>query len=205
MILIIDNYDSFTYNLLQLVGGYRSDVKAVRNDALTVKEIDDLSPDGIIISPGPGFPKDAGISVDAVSLGKKYPILGVCLGHQSICEAFGAKVTYASEVVHGIARLANLDTTNILFKDCEPQEMVGRYHSLAVVPESMPDILETTSTTDNGIIMGLRHREAPMHGVQFHPESVLTEGGYLMLGNWLEETGLQGAAERAKSLSPLMA
>ncbi len=186
MILIIDNYDSFTYNLLQLVGGYRSDVKAVRNDALTVKEIDDLSPDGIIISPGPGFPKDAGISVDAVSLGKKYPILGVCLGHQSICEAFGAKVTYASEVVHGIARLANLDTTNILFKDCEPQEMVGRYHSLAVQEDTLPQELEVVaSCVEDHEVMAVAHKNLPIFGVQFHPESILTPCGGKIIKNFL--------------------
>lgn len=188
MILIIDNYDSFTYNLLQLAGCYRSDVKAVRNDALTTDQLDELSPDAIIISPGPGFPKDAGVSMDVVSkLGDKYPILGVCLGHQSICEAFGAKVTYAGEVVHGIARLANFDTSNPLFKGCEPQEMVARYHSLAVDPATLGKELQVTaSCVEDNEVMAVAHKQLPIFGVQFHPESILTPCGAKIIKNFLD-------------------
>lgn len=146
MILIIDNYDSFTYNLVQLVGSFRPDVKVVRNDALSVAEIDALAPDGIIISPGPGFPRDAGVSMPLVEqLAGKSPILGVCLGHQAICEAFGATVTYAAEVVHGIARPARMDTSSTLFAGCADEEMVARYHSLAVRDDTLGDDLAVTS------------------------------------------------------------
>jgi len=205
MLLFIDNYDSFTYNIVQYFAELGQEISVRRNDNITLDEIAELQPQYLVIGPGPCSPKEAGISVPALRrFAGQIPILGVCLGHQAIAEAFGGTVTHAPELMHGkTSRLVHENVS--VFKDVPNPFTATRYHSLAVVPETMPEVLETTSTTDNGIIMGLRHREAPMHGVQFHPESVLTESGYLMLGNWLEETGLQGAAERSKSLSPLMA
>lgn len=207
-ILVIDNYDSFVFTLVGYLQQLGAETTVIRNDEYDLDHVLKLAEDhdGVLISPGPGAPSEAGVIIDTIrwAAEAKKPLLGVCLGHQAIAEAFGGTVTHAPELMHG--KTSKMVHENVsVFKDVPCPFTATRYHSLAVVPESMPDILETTSTTDNGIIMGLRHREAPMHGVQFHPESALTEGGYLMLGNWLEETGLQGAAERAKSLSPLMA
>ena len=187
MILIIDNYDSFTYNLVQLVGSFRPDVKVVRNDALSVAEIDALAPDGIIISPGPGFPRDAGVSMPLVEqLAGKSPILGVCLGHQAICEAFGATVTYAAEVVHGIARPARMDTSSTLFAGCADEEMVARYHSLAVRNDTLGnDLVVTSRCVGDGEVMAVEHRRFPVFGVQFHPESILTPCGRTIMKNFL--------------------
>ena len=206
-ILVIDNYDSFVFTLVGYIQQLGAETTVIRNDEYELAEVIKLAEehDGVLVSPGPGAPAEAGVIIDTIrwAAEAKKPLLGVCLGHQAIAEAFGGTVTHAPELMHGkTSRLVHENVS--VFKDVPCPFTATRYHSLAVIPETMPEVLETTSTTDNGIIMGLRHREAPMHGVQFHPESVLTESGYLMLGNWLEETGLQGAAERAKSLSPLI-
>ena len=207
-ILVVDNYDSFVFTLVGYVQQFGAETTVIRNDALSPDEARALAAehDGILLSPGPGAPAEAGVSMDLIPWAEQTgtPLFGVCLGHQAIAEAYGGTVSHSPELMHGKTSVLTHDGTGV-FSGVRMPFTATRYHSLAVVPETMPDVLETTSTTDNGIIMGLRHREAPMHGVQFHPESVLTESGYLMLGNWLEETGLQGAAERSKSLSPLMA
>ena len=187
MILLIDNYDSFSYNLVQLAGSLRQDVKVVRNDALTVEEVEALSPERIILSPGPGYPKDAGICEDVVRrLGDHIPILGVCLGHQAICAAFGATVTYAKELMHGKQSEVTFDTESLLFKGCPKKAPVARYHSLAADPETMPDVLKVTAVTDDGEIMAVQHVEYPIYGVQFHPESIMTPDGKAMIQNFLE-------------------
>lgn len=206
-ILVIDNYDSFVYT----INGYLQELGAVtvviRNDDITKEDVEQtLSEfDGILVSPGPGTPADAGISIAAVLMAAKLnkPLLGVCLGHQAIAEAFGATVTNAEELMHGKTSKINHDNSE--FYRNVPQPFVAtRYHSLAVVDTTVPEALRVTSKTDGGVIMGLRHRDHPIYGVQFHPESVMTEGGYAMFGNWLEDLGLSGAAERAKSKSPLI-
>ena len=187
MILLIDNYDSFSYNLVQLAGSLRQDVKVVRNDVLTVEEVEALSPERIILSPGPGYPKDAGICEDVVRcLGDHIPILGVCLGHQAICAAFGATVTYAKELMHGKQSEVTFDTESLLFKGCPKKAPVARYHSLAADPETMPDVLKVTAVTDDGEIMAVQHVEYPIYGVQFHPESIMTPDGKGMIQNFLE-------------------
>lgn len=186
MELIIDNYDSFSYNLYQYVGEINSDVKVIKNDELSVEEIAALNAAHIIISPGPGRPKDAGVSEAVVrTLSGKTPILGVCLGHQAICEAFGAEIVYAAQLVHGKARETFLAGGCPLFKGLKPIIDVGRYHSLAVRASSLPDCLLVTAEDEEGEIMGVRHREYPVFGLQFHPESVLTEGGKTIIANFL--------------------
>ena len=187
MILLIDNYDSFSYNLYQLIGSITPDIKVIRNDELTVDEIGKLSPDAIILSPGPGRPEDAGVCIEtAARLGKKIPVLGVCLGHQSICKAFGATVSYAKELMHGKQSEAALDTDSPLFKGCPEKTLVGRYHSLAAVKETIPQCLKVIAETSDGEVMAVMHREYPIYGVQFHPESVLTPDGGKMLKNFIE-------------------
>ncbi|MFZ4894328.1 anthranilate synthase component II [Plantibacter sp. Mn2098] len=206
-ILVIDNYDSFVYTLngylLQL--GARTTV--LRNDAFAPEELTErlADYDGVLLSPGPGRPSDAGVSIAAVHAAHAagVPLFGVCLGHQAIAEAFGATVTNAEELMHGKTSLIEHDGSN--FYDGVPQPFTAtRYHSLAVVDDTVPADLVVTSRTQGGVIMGLRHREAPIYGVQFHPESVLTEGGYRMLGNWLAVAGLPEARETAVGLSPLV-
>ena len=151
MILLIDNYDSFSYNLYQLIGEINPDIKVIRNDEMTVEEIRQLKPERIILSPGPGRPEDAGVIVDvAKTLGKEIPVLGVCLGHQAICAAFGATVTYAKELMHGKQSEVTFDTESLLFKGCPKKAPVARYHSLAADPETMPDVLKVTAVTDDG-------------------------------------------------------
>lgn len=189
MTLLIDNYDSFSYNLYQLIGEINPDIKVIRNDEMTVEEIRTLNPDRIIVSPGPGRPEDAGIIIEAIQkLGKDYPILGVCLGHQAICAAFGATVTYASRLMHGKQSDATLDTDCPLFKGCPKVAPVARYHSLAADEKTIPDCLKITAKTDDGEIMGVAHKEYPIYGVQFHPESILTPDGKKMLENFLNLT-----------------
>ena len=206
-VLVIDNYDSFVYTL----GGYLqqlgAETEVVRNDAFAAEVAAEriAEYDAILLSPGPGTPASAGVSIPIVhaALAAGTPLLGVCLGHQAIAEALGATVTHADELMHGKTSLITHDGS--AFFDGVPQPFrATRYHSLAVVNGTMPDSLETTARTEGGIIMGLRHRDASVVGVQFHPESVMTEGGYRMLGNWLAEVGLTGASERAKELSPLL-
>lgn len=188
MILLIDNYDSFSYNLYQMIGEIEPDIKVIRNDEMTVGEIKELDPERIILSPGPGRPEDAGIIIETVQkLGHEIPILGVCLGHQAICAAFGAKITYARRLMHGKQSEARFDRECVLFADCPETALVGRYHSLAADPASMPDELMVTAVTADGEIMAVQHRSLPVFGVQFHPESILTPDGKTMLKNFLKD------------------
>ena len=185
MILLIDNYDSFSYNLFQMIGAICPDMEVVRNDELTVEEVEKRSPEGIILSPGPGRPEDAGICIETVrALGGRIPILGVCLGHQAICKAYGAEVSYAKQLMHGKQSQARLDRSCVLFEDCGEHTLVGRYHSLAAVEETMPDCLKVTARTQDGEIMAVEHETFPVYGVQFHPESILTPEGGKMLRSW---------------------
>lgn len=186
MILLIDNYDSFSYNLYQLIGAVEPDIKVIRNDEMTIDEIRKLHPERIILSPGPGFPKDAGICIEAArTLGKEIPTLGVCLGHQSICEAFGATVSYAKMLMHGKQSDVKLDRDCPIFRGMEPVIPAARYHSLAAVRDTMPGCLEITAETTDGEIMAVMHREYPIYGVQFHPESILTPDGITILKNFI--------------------
>lgn len=188
MILLIDNYDSFSFNLYQLIGEIESDIKVIRNDEMTVDEIFTLHPDRIILSPGPGRPEEAGIIIDAVTeLGKDIPILGVCLGHQAICAAFGTTITYAKELMHGKQSVVTFDKSCPLFKSCPDTAPVARYHSLAADPNTIPDALQITARTDDGEIMAVQHRVFPIYGVQFHPESIMTPDGKTMLTNFIKE------------------
>ncbi|MDD7409269.1 MAG: aminodeoxychorismate/anthranilate synthase component II [Anaerovoracaceae bacterium] len=187
MILLIDNYDSFSYNLYQLVGSINPDIKVIRNDEMTVEEIEALGPDEIIISPGPGRPADAGVCEEvALRLSGKVPILGVCLGHQGICEAFGAQVSYAKELMHGKQSDTVLDLSCPLFKGCPEVTPVARYHSLAVVEDTLPDVLVETAHTEDGEVMAVKHRDHDTYGVQFHPESIMTPAGKIMLQNFID-------------------
>ena len=186
MILLIDNYDSFSYNLYQMVGSIDSDLKVIRNDELTVEQIDALRPKAIIISPGPGRPEDAGVCVELIKkLGSKYPILGVCLGHQAICYAFGATVTYAKTLMHGKQSVITMEE-DPLFKDIGRTTEVARYHSLAADPKTIPDCLKVIAVADDGEVMAVRHRDSPIYGVQFHPESIMTPDGAMMLYNFIK-------------------
>ena len=186
MIALIDNYDSFSYNLFQLVGSIRPDIRVFRNDAVSVAELRDMKPDCLILSPGPGRPKDAGVCEAAVrELGGKIPILGVCLGHQAICEAYGATIVYAKRLMHGKQSKAALKIDCPLFADCGPVEPVGRYHSLAVAADTLPDCLTVTAWAEDKEVMAVRHKEYPIFGVQFHPESILTPAGKTMLQNFI--------------------
>ncbi len=186
MILMIDNYDSFVYNLYQLVGSIRPDIEVVRNDAMTIDEIRVMNPDRIILSPGPGRPADAGIIEDVVrELGGEIPILGVCLGHQAICEASGAEITYARELMHGKESEVRLDTESDLFKGLPEHVIVGRYHSLAVNPDTLPDSLRAIAWAEDGEVMAVWNREKQIYGLQFHPESIMTPDGRKMIENFL--------------------
>ena len=190
MILLIDNYDSFSYNVYQLTASVCPDVKVIRNDAMTVEEIEALSPSHIILSPGPGRPENAGICEEVIRrLAGKIPILGICLGHQAICEVFGAKVTYAKELMHGKQSVAELDTDSRLFRGMENKMTVARYHSLAAEAETIPEGLKITARTPDGEVMAVEHREFPVYGVQFHPESVLTPEGRKIMENFLRGFG----------------
>ena len=187
MLLVIDNYDSFTYNLVQYLGELGAEMKVVRNDEVTVNEIEsDLRPERILISPGPGTPDDAGISLDSIErFAGKVPILGVCLGHQAIGQHYGGKVLRAPEPVHGKPVEVQHDGKTI-FDGIDCSFTAGRYHSLVVERESLPDCLEISAESPDGLIMAMRHRELPVEGVQFHPESILTEHGKLMLRTFVE-------------------
>lgn len=188
MILVIDNYDSFTYNIVQELGELGAELMVLRNDQTTLNEIRELNPSHIIISPGPGFPKDAGISRDVIrEFGTTTPILGVCLGHQCIGEVYGGKVVHAPSLMHGKTSPV-FHEEDILFKDVPNPFTATRYHSLVVAEETLPDELEIIAFTKSGEIMGVRHKEYPVIGVQFHPESILTDFGIRIFQNFLEET-----------------
>ena len=188
MILLIDNYDSFSYNLFQLIGEIEPDIRVIRNDEMTVEEIRALQPDRIILSPGPGRPEDAGIIMEVVkALGGEIPILGVCLGHQAICAAFGATVTYAKELMHGKQSEVTFDLDCTLFRGCPKNAKVARYHSLAADADTLPDCLKITARTSDGEIMAVEHKEYPIYGLQFHPESIMTPDGTQMLTNFIKE------------------
>ena len=206
-ILVVDNYDSFVYTLDGYLQQLGAETEVLRNDAFDAADSAEriAAYDGVLLSPGPGAPAAAGVSIPVVqaAIAAGSPLLGVCLGLQAIAEARGATVTHADELMHGKTSLIQHDESPFYAGVPQPFRAT-RYHSLAVVDGTVPDELEVTSRTVGGVIMGLRHRDAPVFGVQVHPESVLTEGGYRMLGNWLESIGLEGAAERAAGLSPLV-
>lgn len=206
-ILVIDNYDSFVYTLNGYLQQLGAETQVIRNDAVSVGELKQLVSefDGVLISPGPGTPRDAGISIAMVqlALSTHIPVLGVCLGHQAIAEALGATVTHADELMHGkVSRVQH--TGDAFFANVAREFDATRYHSLAVVRDTVPAELIVTAETAAGTVMAVRHRELPIYGVQYHPESVLTEGGYQQLGNWLVVAGSPNAAARAATLSPLL-
>lgn len=186
MILLIDNYDSFSYNLYQLIGSIDPDIKVVRNDEMTIEEIEKAAPSHIILSPGPGRPSDAGVCEEAARyFAGKIPVLGVCLGHQAICEVYGATVSYAKQLMHGKQSSIEVDNNDKIFRGL-PEKITGaRYHSLAAVDDTMPEELIITARTDDGEIMAVRHRDFDIYGLQFHPESILTPDGRVMLENFL--------------------
>jgi para-aminobenzoate synthetase component 2 len=189
MIVVIDNYDSFTYNLVQYLGELGADVRVMRNDMVTVDVVRAARPDRIVISPGPGRPEQAGITMAVIEqLGQNIPVLGVCLGHQAIGAAWGGVVERAPELLHGKTSLVHHTGVGVLAGLPDPFTAT-RYHSLTIRPDTVPAVLEVTGSTDSGVIMAVRHRELPVEGVQFHPESVLTEGGHRMLANWLASAG----------------
>ena len=187
MILLIDNYDSFSYNLYQLIGEIDPDIKVIRNDEMTVEQIKDLKPDRIILSPGPGRPENAGVIIDVVKTIHDIPILGVCLGHQALCAAFGATVTYAKQLMHGKQSNVKFDTDCPLFKGCPAVAPAARYHSLAADADTIPAVLKITALTTDGEVMAVQHKEYPVYGVQFHPESIMTPDGKTMLSNFIKE------------------
>jgi para-aminobenzoate synthetase component 2 len=206
-VLVLDNYDSFVYTLNGYLQQLGAETEVLRNDVVSESELGELISrfDAVLISPGPGTPADAGLSIATVKYALEHdvPVFGVCLGHQAIAEALGATVSQAEELMHGKTSLVEHDSS-LIYKDVPQPFTATRYHSLAVVDSTVPADLIVTSRTAGGVIMGLQHASKQIYGVQFHPESVLTQGGYQMLGNWLESIGLTGAAERAKSLSPLV-
>ena len=188
MILLIDNYDSFSYNLYQLIGQVNPDIKVSRNDRITIDEIKELNPEAIILSPGPGKPENAGICMDLVKeFHDKIPILGVCLGHQSICAALGGEVSHAKRLMHGKSSKISLDY-DFIFKGLPGEITVGRYHSLSLVEDTLPDCLEIISKAgDDGEVMAVKHREFNVYGLQFHPESILTPDGLTIIENFIEK------------------
>jgi para-aminobenzoate synthetase component 2 len=204
-ILVLDNYDSFVYTLNGYLQQLGAETEVIRNDSISEDELPALLAnfDALLISPGPGTPASAGLSIPAVkhALATDYPVFGVCLGHQAIAEAMGATVESAPELMHG--KTSRVQHADSMILNGLPQDFLAtRYHSLAVVRETVPEDLMITGQTESGVIMSLQHRSKPIYGVQFHPESVMTEGGYHMLANWLESLGLKGALDKAKHLSP---
>ena len=199
MILLIDNYDSFSYNVFQLVGSIEPDIRVIRNDEMTVAEIENLNPSHIILSPGPGKPSEAGICEEVIRyFAGKLPILGICLGHQAICEVFGATVTYAKELMHGKQSIALLDNTSRLFDGMKKEITVARYHSLSAKADTIPDCLKVIATTPDGEVMAVEHTQFPVYGVQFHPESVLTADGVALIRNFL---GTNKSVEELRKLA----
>ncbi|MCC8073818.1 MAG: aminodeoxychorismate/anthranilate synthase component II [Clostridiales bacterium] len=188
MILLIDNYDSFSYNLYQLIGTVNPDIKVIRNDEMTVDEIKNLHPEYIILSPGPGRPENAGVCIDvAKNLGNTSKILGVCLGHQAIYTAFGGTVGYAKRLMHGKQSVCDINVNTPIFKGLDNKLTVARYHSLSADADTLPDCLEVTATSDDGEIMAVKHKNMNIYGLQFHPESIMTPDGIKILKNFLEE------------------
>ncbi|MBO5293601.1 MAG: aminodeoxychorismate/anthranilate synthase component II [Lachnospiraceae bacterium] len=186
MILLIDNYDSFSYNLYQMAGAIEPDIRVIRNDEMTLQEIEAMQPDRIILSPGPGRPSEAGICVEAAKyFAGKIPILGVCLGHQAICEAYGATVSYAKQLMHGKQSAMRVDSDCRIFQGLPETIQGARYHSLAVLEETLPPELLVTARTEDGEIMAVQHRDFEIYGVQFHPESILTTQGRTILENFI--------------------
>ena len=187
MIVLIDNYDSFSYNLYQLIGSVEPDVKVVRNDAYTVEEIEAMKPEAIILSPGPGKPSDAGICIEAIRyFAGKVPVFGVCLGHQAICEAFGGTVSYAKELMHGKQKEIHQIGENQLFQGLPETFPAARDHSLAALKEELPEELKVTAESEDGEVMAVEHTKYPIYGVQFHPESVMTPDGKIMIENFID-------------------
>jgi para-aminobenzoate synthetase component 2 len=208
-ILVVDNYDSFVFNLVQYLGQLGAECIVRRNDRIGTDEVADLGVDGVLLSPGPGHPDEAGVSVPMVEwcAATSTPMLGVCLGHQALGVAFGGRVGRAPELLHGKTSLVSHPPTggrDTILVDLPDPFVATRYHSLAVAADSVPAELEVTAATASGVVMGLRHRTLPLEGVQFHPESVLTQGGHLMLARWLDDCGDGGALERAPGLSAEM-
>ena len=203
-ILVIDNYDSFVFNLVQYLGQLGAECVVVRNDEIAVTEADNF--DGVLISPGPGVPEEAGVSMEMIRYcaDKKIPLFGVCLGHQAIAAVFGGVVSRAPELLHGKTSQVHHKEVGV-FTELPSPFTATRYHSLAVERDSVPTDLQITGETESGIVMGLRHKTLPIEGVQFHPESVLTEHGHMMLANWLTECGDTEARKRAVGLSPVVA
>jgi len=200
-VLVVDNYDSFVFNLVQYLAQLGADVVVRRNDEVSVSDVDELGVDGVLLSPGPGRPEDAGVCVELIrERGETVPVLGVCLGHQAIAVAYGGSVVRAPELLHGKVSEVAHDGVGVLRGLPDPF-VATRYHSLAVDAESLPAELEVTARSASGVIMGLRHRDLPLEGVQFHPESVLTEGGHRLLANWLRMCGDETAEERVPALS----
>lgn len=186
MIVLVDNYDSFSYNLYQLIGTVKPDIRVIRNDDCTVAELEEMRPEALILSPGPGRPEQAGICIEAIQyFTGKIPVLGVCLGHQAICEAFGGKISYAKELMHGKRRTVYIRENSLLFQGMGVSFPAARYHSLAAAREAMPEILKVTAESEDGEIMALEHRIFPVYGVQFHPESVMTPQGHIIIENFL--------------------
>ena len=191
MIILIDNYDSFSYNLYQLVGSAEPDIRVIRNDDYSVEEIADMKPEALILSPGPGRPEKAGVCIEAVRhFAGKIPVLGVCLGHQAICEVFGATVTYAKQLMHGKQSMVKLDVTCPIFSGMPEEISAARYHSLAAKPDTIPDTLKIVGATEDGEVMAVAHTSAPVYGLQFHPESILTPDGRRILENFLADKPL---------------
>jgi para-aminobenzoate synthetase component 2 len=201
-VLVVDNYDSFVYNLVQYLGQFGAEVVVRRNDAVRPAELDELGVDGVLISPGPGMPQDAGVSMDLVAAcaERALPLFGVCLGHQAIGAVFGAPIVRAPELLHGKTSDVRHDGTGVLAGLPSPFTAT-RYHSLAVEESALPPEIVVTGRTDSGVVMALRHATLPIDGVQFHPESVLTQGGHLMVANWLRTCGATVSQERAEQLS----
>jgi para-aminobenzoate synthetase component II len=200
-VLVIDNYDSFVFNLVQYLGQLGAECVVRRNDEIELAEVGRIGVAGVLLSPGPGTPARAGICLDLIrEYAGRLPIFGVCLGHQAIGEAFGATVARAPELLHGKTSQVRHNGRGVLAGLPNPFTAT-RYHSLAVLPETLPDEIEVTGTTESGVVMAMRHRTLPVEGVQFHPESVLTEGGHLMLANWLAECGMAEALDRAPALA----
>jgi para-aminobenzoate synthetase component 2 len=200
-ILVIDNYDSFVYNLVQYMFELGAEVTVRRNDEVTVEDVTALAPDGVLVSPGPGHPRDAGNCVDIIRYcgEQEIPMFGVCLGHQALGEAFGATIDRAPELLHGRSSVVEHESEGVFVGVSNPL-VVGRYHSLVVEDEGLPKDFKVTARS-NGLIMGMRHRTLPLEGVQFHPESVLTQDGFRMLANWLQECGSSDAVEKSAPLS----